>query len=432
MRREIYSKLLNWKNKKDKKPLIVYGARQVGKTYIINKFAKENYKYIYSINFEFEKDASKLFSNNIDIKTLILQLTSYKPNIPLIEGETLLFFDEVQVCPEVLTALKSFCLYFKCDVICSGSMLGIIMNKVSSFPVGYVESLTLRSMSFLEFLYANGYKDEQINYFKEYYKDKTPLPESIHKSLNNLFFQYIVVGGMPEVVKKYIETSNINEVLTLQKQIVEDYKNDIIKYSKNTSKEKIRDCFESIPDQLAKDNKKFQYKLLSNGGTARTYGDSLSWIIDSGIGIRVNKLKCFDIPLKAYRDINSFKFYLHDTGLLLSMYKENLSNEIINGNLGVFKGALFENIIAQILINNDLDIYYFQKDENVEVDFVTYLDNKILPIEVKSGKNTRSISLKYLISKNIVDYGIVLSMNNLNKDNPNILYLPLYMSMFLK
>lgn len=432
MEREILDKLIEWKNNKKKKPLIVYGARQVGKTYIINKFAKENYRYLYMINFEFEKDAKLLFSGNTDIKTLILQLTSYKPNIPLIEGKTLIFFDEVQTCPEVLTSLKSFSIDGRFDVICSGSMLGIVMNKVSSFPVGYVSSLTLRPMNFKEFLYANGYSDEFIELLYRSYKENTPLSNSIHSNLNKLFLNYMVVGGMPEAVKKFIETSNINEVLNIQRQIVSDYKNDIIKYAKNTSKEKIRECFESIPDQLAKDNKKFQYKLLSNGGTARKYEDSLSWMIDSGIGIKVNKLKSFDIPLKAYRDINIFKFYMHDTGLLLSMYKENMANEIINGNIGVFKGGLFENVIAQTLINNDLEIFYYQKSDNVEVDFITYLNGKILPIEVKSGKNTKSVSLKYVISKGYINEGVVLSMNNLDTSNSKIKYLPLYMSIFLK
>ncbi len=431
MKREMYSKLLKWKNKPNKKPLIIYGARQVGKTYLINKFGKENYDYVYYINFEFDVNAKKLFEGNLDIKTLLFQLSTYNTNIPIIEGKTLIFFDEAQKCPQVLTALKAFAIDNRFDVIVSGSMLGIIMHEVSSFPVGYVEKLHMRPMSFKEFLLANNYSEEMIKGFKEYFDKELSVPELIHDKLNELFLHYIVVGGMPEAVKTYIDTSNLYNVLEVQRRILDDYKDDIAKYSTKMMKEKVRECFESIPDQLAKDNKKFQYKIIKKGGTARYYGNSLSWILDSGLGIKVNRLKTFDIPLRAYRDPNAFKFYLNDTGLLLSFYKENLSNEIINGNLGVFKGGIFENVVAQNLTDNELDIYYYQKADNLEINFITYINNKIIPIEVKSGKNTKAISIKNIVEKEKLEYGIILSMNNLNCDNPKVKFIPLYMTMFI-
>ncbi len=432
MERELYQKLIEWKNNKKKKPLIIFGARQVGKTYLVEQFGKRNYDYFYSINFQFEKDAKDIFMNNLDIQTLLLQLSTYKINIPIKEGKTLLFFDEVQKCPEVLTALKSFALDGRFDVICSGSMLGIIMPKVSSYPVGYVETLQMRPMSFKEFLWANGHNNEQIEMYKRYYDEKKPLPEGIHNTLNKLFLHYIVVGGMPEAVSEYINTSNIYDVLKVQKRIIDDYKNDIAKYATKDTRIKARECFESIPDQLAKDNKKFQYKVVKTGGTARKYGNSLNWIVDSGIGIKVSRLKTFDIPLKAYRDTNAFKFYFNDTGLLLAFYKENASYEIINGNLGVFKGGIFENVVAQCLIDNELDIYYYQKSDNLEIDFVTYIDNNIVPIEVKSSTNTKGISIKNIVEKENLEYGIILSMNNINCSNSKVKFLPLYMVMFLK
>ncbi len=432
MQREIYEKLVEWKNRSNKKPLIVFGARQVGKTYLIEKFGKENYEYLFYINFEFDIKAKRLFENNLDIKTILFQLSAYNSSIPIIEGKTLIFLDEVQKCPQVLTALKAFAIDNRFDVIVSGSMLGIIMHEVSSFPVGYVERLHMLPMSFKEFLWANNYSDEMILELKKYYDEKKPLPEFLHEKLNELFLHYIVVGGMPEVVKTYIETSNMYNVIEVQKRILEDYKDDVAKYSTKTMKEKVRECFESIPEQLAKDNKKFQYKVVKYGTTSRYYSNSLNWILDSGLGIKVNRLKTFDIPLRAYRDYNAFKFYLSDTGLLLAFYKENLSNEIINGNLGIFKGAIFENIIAQSLIYNDLDIYYYQKADNLEIDFVTYFDNKIVPIEVKSGKNVKATSIKNIIEKEKLDYGIILSTNNLNYENPKIKMLPLYMIIFLK
>lgn len=432
MKREMYNKLLNWKNNQNKKPLIIYGARQVGKTYLINEFGKDNYDYVYYINFEFDVNAKKLFEGNLDIKTLLFQLSTYNTNIPIIEGKTLIFFDEAQKCPQVLTALKSFAIDNRFDVIVSGSMLGIIMHEVSSFPVGYVEKLHMRPMSFKEFLWAKNYSEDMIEGFKEYFDKELPLPSLIHDKLNELFLHYIVVGGMPEAVKAYADTSNLYNVLEVQRRILDDYKDDIAKYSTKMMKEKVRECFESIPDQLAKDNKKFQYKIIRQGGTARYYGNSLSWILDSGLGIKVNRLKTFDIPLRAYRDPNAFKFYLNDTGLLLAFYKENLSNEIINGNLGIFKGGIFENIVAQCLTDNELDIYYYQKADNLEIDFITYLNNKIIPIEVKSGKNTKAVSIKNIVEKEKLDYGIILSMNNLNCSNSKIKFFPLYMTMFLK
>jgi len=432
MRREMYDYLVDWKKRKNKKPLMIYGARQVGKTYLIQNFAKKNYEHLYYINFEFDVNAKKLFDGNLDIKTLLLQLSAYNSEVPIIEGKTLIFLDEAQKCPQVLTALKSFAIDGRFDVIVSGSMLGIIMHEVSSFPVGYVEKLYMRPMSFKEFLWANNFSDEMIATYKEYYDNETPLPTLVHDKLNELFLHYVAVGGMPEAVKAYIDSSNMYNVLQIQKRILDDYKDDIAKYSTKMMKEKVRECFESIPDQLAKDNKKFQYKIIKQGGTARYYGNSLSWILDSGLGIKVNKLKTFDIPLKAYRDPNAFKFYLNDTGLLLAFYKENLSNEIINGNLGVFKGGIFENVIAQCLTDNDMSIYYYQKSDYLEIDFITYLDNKIVPIEVKSGKNIRAVSIKNIVDKENLDYGIILSMNNLNCSNPKIKYLPLYMIMFLK
>ncbi len=430
MRRELTKKLVDWKSKPDHKPLIIYGARQVGKTYLVEEFAKNNYEYFYSINFEFNEDARAIFKGNLDIKTLLMQLTTYL-SIPIVEEKTLLFFDEVQKCPQVLTALKVFALDGRFDVIASGSMLGIIMHEVSSYPVGYVESLYLRPMSFKEFLWAKGYSEELIDSFEEYYKKGESLPIAMHEKLNELFLHYIVVGGMPAAVKKYIETSNMQEVSYIQNNILLDYKNDIAKYATKTMREKARECFESIPEQLAKDNKKFQYKVIKQGGTARYFGSALNWILDAGLGIKVNKLKTFDVPLRAYKDLNAFKFYFNDTGLLLSFYDQNIRFEIINGNLGVFKGGVFENVIAQCLIDNGLSLYYYQKSDTLEIDFVTSIQGKIVPIEVKSGRNTKAMSLKTIIEKEKLEYGIVFSMNNLNCSNKKIKYYPLYMIMFL-
>ena len=432
MEREQYQDLLKWKENPNKKPLIVFGARQVGKTYLINQFGKENYENVYSINFELEKDAVNIFNGNLDIQTILLQLSAYKPNNPIREKKTLLFFDEAQKCPQILTALKAFALDGRFDVIVSGSMLGIVMHEVSSYPVGYVETMHIRPMSFKEFLLAKGFQREQISILKQLFDEKRSIPQNLHETMNKLFLEYIVVGGMPEAVSTFISNYNIQDVLTVQNRILSDYENDIAKYASKTTREKARMCFESIPDQLAKDNKKYQFKLIKNGGTARTYGNSISWIIDCGIGIRVNRLKTPERPLRAYRDVNQFKLYFLDTGLLLAFYKENVSFDILNGNLGVFKGGIFENVIAQCLLNNGLELYYYQKSDYLEIDFVTYLNSEIMPIEVKSGTNIKATSIKNFMDKNNLKEGIVISKNNLSVNDKGIIFLPLYMSMFLK
>lgn len=432
MKRKLIGELLNWKKNKRVKPLMIYGARQVGKTYLIRQFAKENYEYLYEINFEFDKTAKNLFKGNLTIENLFMQLSSYKTNIPIIEGKTLLFFDEVQTCPDVLTSLKAFAIDGRFDVIASGSMLGIVMGKVSSYPVGYVETLNMKPMNFEEFLWAKGYSEELISSYESYYKEGKMLPEAIHQKLNELFLQFVVVGGMPEVVEIFIKTNDIRLVVEAQKRILNDYYKDLAHYASKDIKERVRECYDSIPDQLAMENKKYQYKIIKSGGNARYYGTSIKWIIDSGLAQQVYRLKTLDKPLRAYRDPQSFKLYFNDTGLLLAMYEENVQFEILNGNAGIFKGGIFENVIAQILLQNNLPIYYYRRDDRLEIDFITLLDNNIVPIEVKSGHSTKSVSLNNIIEKNNIKYGIKLSMNNVNCSNEKIKCYPLYMSMFLK
>lgn len=432
MKREKLDNLIQWKNTINKKPLIIYGARQVGKTYLVSEFAKNYYQYFYHINFEINVDAQNIFSGNLDIKTLLLQLSAYKPNIPIIEGKTLLFFDEAQKCPQVLTALKTFALDNRFDVIASGSMLGISLSEVSSYPVGYVETLEIKPMSFKEFLWVKGYTDEIINNYHTYFQKEIPFPKAIHEILTKSFLEYIIVGGMPEVVLEFINTNNLYNIKKIQKRILNDYRNDIAKYTKKLEREKIRSIFDIIPDQLAKENKKFQYKIISKTSNARGYLFAINWINDTGLTNRLYRLNTLDIPLKAYRDLNMFKLYFFDTGLLLSFYNEDLSYEILNGNLGVFKGAIYENIIAQVLKNNNLDLYYYQKSDYLEIDFIASIGNKIIPIEVKSSTNTRAVSIKNLVLKENLDYGIIFSINNLNCSNPKIKFIPIYCAMFIK
>ena len=345
---------------------------------------------------------------------------------------TLLFFDEVQTCPEVLTSLKVFALDGRFDVIVSGSMLGISLGNVSSYPVGYVESINMKPMDFEEFLWANGFSDDLIKYYESFYLEEKSVPEAIHNKLNELFLQYVVVGGMPEVVNIFRTTKDIRLVVDAQTRILNDYSYDLAHYATKDIREKVRECYNSIPDQLALENKKYQFKVVRHGGNSRYFATSIRWIIDAGLVNQVFRLKTFDKPLREYKDPQSFKLYFNDTGLLLSMYEDNVQFDILNGNLGIFKGGIFENVIAQILLNNNLPLYYYRKDGRMEIDFITLIDNNIIPIEVKSGHNTKSISLKNLIENNQIKYGIKLSLNNVNCTSDKIKCFPLYMSMFIK
>lgn len=432
MERKTMDDLLAWKRRTDNKPLIIYGARQVGKTYLVREFANKYYDNIFEINFELEQEIKKAFDGNLSVDNIIMQISSYMPNQMINGKKTLIFFDEVQKCPPAITALKSFAQDDRYDVIASGSMLGVTMSEVSSYPVGYVYTLIMKPLSFEEFLLANNYSHEQIQIYESFFKNEELIPEGIHEALTKMFLQYAVVGGMPEVVKTFVDTHNINLVIQKQKMILNDYKNDIGKYAPTSKREKIRVCYDSIPDQLAMENKKFQFKTVKSGGNARFFQESLNWIQDAGLAQEVHRLKTFDLPLRAYRDISSFKLYFIDTGLLLAMYEDNVQFEILNGNLGVFKGGIFENLIAQMLSYNNLPLYYYRRDEKLEIDFVTSLNGKIVPIEIKSGKNTKSISLTNIINKEHLEYGIKLSLNNINCNNPKFKCFPLYMAMFLK
>lgn len=427
MKREMYNDLMTWKSSINKKSLLLLGARQVGKTYLVRQFGKECYKNFIEINFEFDLTARSIFDSNLDLDELIMKLSMHTRQS--ITEETLIFFDEIQVCPRAIVSLKLFS-QSKYDVIASGSLLGVSLNHISSFPVGYIETKILYPLNFKEFLWSQGIQNNIIDYLHQCFNEKKLVDEFIHKQMNELLLKYVVIGGMPAVINQFNADKDFESVINIQKQIISDYRNDMAKYSSNTIKEKVKNVYDSLCDQLAMDNKKFQYKIIKPGGNARYYASSIDWIVDSGLAHKVNKLKTIDIPLKAYRDPQSFKLYLNDTGLLLSMYEENMYLKILNGELGVFKGGVFENLVYIMLKTNHQNIYYYEKGQT-EIDFVTLVNNEITPIEVKSGYNTRSKSLKQYIEKYRPTKAIKLSLNNLNCNDDTIECYPLYMTMFI-
>lgn len=431
MYREIHEKLVAWKSKKNKKPLIVSGARQVGKTYSILEFAKKEYpSYIY-INFERNLDIKKQFENSADPQELIMYLQVKFPKANYRNGQLLIVLDEIQACPQALTSLKFLGSETDYDYIASGSLLGVAIHHTSSYPVGYVQSLEMQPMNFREFLIANQINDSQIQYLKNCYLESKPVLNSIHEVMIDLFKKYIICGGMPEVVKTYCDTHDLLEVVNIQRQIVEDYYRDMAKYAQMSEKIKVHDCFMSIPQQLSKDNKKFQYKLVQNGGNAKIFESSLQWLLDSGTIQKCYRLKCIDFPLKAYRETSVFKIYMSDTGLLVSMFDDDIYRKLLEGELGVYKGAIYENIAAQILKSNGRDLFYFEPSTHSEIDFVIQEKESIIPIEIKSSHNTRARSLKAYVEKYNPERAIKFSQNNLSISEEGIINYPLYMLMFI-
>ena len=431
LRRKAIDKLIEWKNNPDKMTLIVRGARQVGKTYVIKEFAREYYdNYVY-INFEENPQFKEIFEENLSGEEIISQISLRFNSIVIEPKKTLIIFDEIQTCPNAITALKFLTIYKEYDVIASGSLLGVLhKDEPSSYPVGYVEYLDMYSLDFEEFCWANGINDVGIQFVKKYYDEKVPVPTATHNQFLDLFKLYIIVGGMPRVVNEYITSKNFQNVFKLQNDIIEAYKADIIKYALHGEKNKIRECFSSIPIQLAKENKKFQYKLANKNATTRNYADALTWLVDARVVNRCYNLKTLEKPLVGYINPDCFKIYMADTGLFISMLGNDAAIDIMNGNLGIYKGAIYENVIADLLNKHGMKLYYFNYRSSLELDFIIMYNHEIAALEVKSADNTKSKSLKSAIENWNIPMGIKLSTKNISVSN-NIINYPIYMVMFL-
>lgn len=430
LKRKILNELLAWKNNSERLCLLVKGARQVGKTYIINIFAKENYQHYISINFHENPAYKAIFDGDLDAETLIKQISLRVPGAELVPGKTLLFLDEIQNCPRARTALKFLAIDKRFDVIASGSMLGINYKDVPSYPVGYVDQLEMHSLDFEEFLWANGVSFQSIADIREYYEKKETVPLAMHERMMELFKEYIVVGGMPRVVQEFVSNHNFANVLRLQKVIVSGYTDDISKYAESAEKTKARACFLSIPKHLASDYKKFRYSLVEKGGSSRKYGGSLMWLYDAGIINFCYNLGLPELPLEGNAQSDTFKVYMRDTGLLMAMLDDGSQEDIIDGNLGIYKGAIYENIVADIFTKSGKKLYYFEKNNRLEIDFFIRHNKIATAIEVKAADNTKSKSLNAVIEGYGVKHGIRLSTKNL-VGTDNIDRFPLYMAMFL-
>lgn len=427
MKRDIERDLLRWKQTTNKKPLVIKGARQVGKTTTIRTFAKQNYENLVEINFEQDLKYIELFQKTHQPKDILEYLQIEFMDIPF-DKNTILFMDEIQACPDAITTLKFMKESFPCDVICSGSMLGVAIAKTTSFPVGYVETWDMYPMSFIEFLSANGIKENILYKINQSLDNLEAIPDILHQKMNELFTTYMIVGGMPEAVKTYVETKSIKKTLLVQRRIVKDYLNDMVKYAAASDKIKARECFSSIPVQLAKENKKFQYSVVKKGYNARYYDSSLQWLEDSGLILKVHRIAHIDEPLEKEVELPIFKVYMADTGLFISQLDDSDIQKIVSGELGIYKGALYENITAQIFKRKDKKCYYFEPSQTTEIDFVIYYDGEITPIEVKAGKHTASKAFCNYVDKYHPAQAFRFSQKNVGISHDGVIqYLPLYL-----
>lgn len=435
LKRKIDEFLVQWKNNKDRLPLIVKGARQIGKTESINHFAKKYYSNIVYINFVLEPKYKTILSDGYDADSIVKNITLLDTKKKFIKDDTLLIFDEIQEYPDIATSLKSFKVDGKYDVICSGSLLGIHYQKIHSNSVGYKTDYEMYSMDFEEFLWAKGYDDTQIADLLKHMILQKPFGQTQFEVYKKLFLDYCILGGMPAVVRQYIETNSFSNTLEIQNQIRLDYEEDIRKYAQSLEQTKIASVYRNIPVQLAKENKKFQYNKLGKNARSREYTGCIDWLKDAGVISICYCLHFPELPLKGNYDENKFKLYYPDTGLLISTLDEEAQDDLrANKNLGIYKGALYENFVAEAFLKQGLGLYYYKKENaTLEEDFFVRTKDALIPVEVKANKNS-SKSLNQLISnKNYSDihYGIKLGDSNIGFEN-NIYTFPYFCAFLLK
>lgn len=436
LKRKIEQELINWKENPNRKPLIIKGCRQCGKTFSVLDFAKKNYKNVVYLNFFENPDYAAVFSGSLEVDHIVMMLSALLGRAAVFEpGETVMILDEIQDCPEARTALKFFRTDGRFDVIGTGSLLGVkgYGKEPRSIPVGSETVIDMYPLDFEEFLWANGIDEAVINILKKNLEEEMPIPEALHNRMRQLLLQYTVVGGMPDAVQTFVDTKRMDEVLRIQRDIVRSYEDDMVKYAERKDKSHIRECFQSIPKQLSKENKKFQYAVVKKGSTAAKYMGSLQWIEDAGIIARCYNLSITELPLDGNAEEDVFKVYMRDCGLFVSMLEDGTQYDILQGNLFGYKGAIFENLIADIFTKMGRKIYYFHKDSGLEVDFVIRYKGECTLVEVKATtgnvKSTKTI-LRHP-EKYHVKSAIKLGDYNIGRMD-QILTLPLYMAFLIR
>ncbi len=430
MKRKILQQLIDWKNSTSRKPLILNGARQVGKTFILREFGREYYKNTVYVNLESNSAAASLFGSNISPKKLIKYLEA-ETGERIVPNDTLVILDEIQSCERAVTSLKYFCEEApEYHIAAAGSLLGVAINRnQTSFPVGKVNILRLYPLDFEEFVTAAGH-DMLLDEIRNCYNNKTPMNEALHTMALSIYHDYLIVGGMPEAVKVFMETNSYIDSGLVQSSIIDNYAADMAKYATNSEAVKIRACYNSIPAQLAKDNKKFQYKVVQKGGSSTIFGASLEWLKQAGVVLECQRVDQGTHPLPVYADQTAFKIYMSDVGLLVNKSKMSV-NTIITGEANIFMGAVTENYIAQQLTAQNYTPYYWTvSNSQAELDFVMQKDGKIYAIEVKKGEHVRSRSLSVFKQKYSPDYAIRFSQKNFGWTD-DVISIPLYAAFVL-
>lgn len=435
LRRKTDEFLLRWKNSGDKLPLIIKGARQIGKTEAVEHFANNNYKNIVEINFALQKQYKSIFDDGFEVDTIIRNISLKNPDFEFTAGDTLIFFDEMQDCINCATSLKSFAIDGRYDVICSGSLMGINYNQIESNSVGYKEDYEMYSLDFEEYLWAKGYKQEQIEMYYEKMLTLTPLTDNEYSAMLENFREYMVLGGMPAVVFRFIKQKNYSGTLRLQKQLLLDYEEDITKYAQGLDKGKVLDIYRKIPVFLGKDNKKFQISKVRQSARNRDYVGVVEWLDNAGI---INVCYCMavpELPLKGNYDPANYKLYFRDTGLLIGSLDDEVQEDLRNNeNFNTYKGAIYENIVADMLVKQGYKLYYYRNEKGtLEMDFFVRDSDSLIPVEVKAD-DASTPSLNALIAKDKypdIRYGIKLANKNIGY-NGKFYTFPYFLTFMLK
>lgn len=435
LKRKIEKTLLNWLNTENRNPLILKGCRQCGKTFSVLRFAQQHYKQVVYLNFFENPDYRTIFEGSLKVDDVVLMMSAFVgANVRFIPHETVIVLDEIQECPRARAALKFFKLDGRFDVLATGSLLGIsgYRSEDYSVPVGYETIIDMFPLDFEEFLWANGIEDSLIALLKQCLEEERPVPEALHQRMRDLLLQYVVVGGMPHIVDQFIKEKNVAFVREEQKLLIRSFEDDMVKYAQGADKSRIRECFESIPKQLARDNKKFQFSLIKKTARSNQYVGSLQWLEDTGLIRRCYNLTLPELPLEGNACHDKFKVYMADTGLFVGMLEDGTERDILQGDLFGYKGAIFENLVADFFIKMKRPLYYFRKDSGLEIDFIMCYKGEavLLEVKTKSGntKSTRTI-LKHP-EKYHVHSAIKLGDYNVGR-REQLLTLPLYMGFLL-
>ena len=435
LKRKIDNYLIEWKNNKNRLPLIIKGARQIGKTNAIRNFGNNNYKIFIEINFALQPHFKTIFEDGFEVDNIIKNITLKMPNIEIEEHNTLIFFDEMQDCISTATSLKSFKEDGRFDVICSGSLMGINYKEIESNSVGNKEDYIMKSLDFEEFLWAKGYNDNQIYDLYQHMIELEPLSNMQYDVMMSNFKEYMIVGGMPAIVSMFIENKNFSGVLKMQQQILLDYEEDITKYAGGLDKTKILNCYRKIPVFLGNENKKFQISKIADGARNREYVGIVEWLANAGIVNISYAMEQACLPLKGNYNPDNYRLYFADTGLLIGSLDEEVQDDLRNNeNINTYKGALYENIVSDMLVKAGYDLYFYKDNsKKIEMDFMVRDKNSLIPIEVKANNNS-TISLNNLINSNLykdIKYGIKLCNKNIGF-NGKFYTFPYFLTFLLK